>query len=201
MLLVDSFRLIPDPDVRLVISGRGGLERELRRAAQSDPRITIAGFLDRQAWRRLLASATVLVNPRLSSALENRYNFPSKLIDYLAAGRPVITTLSGDLDPEYLKITIPLHEETPHSVVGCGSARGGLGLPVLGRFHGTPIPRNTRPLTSSVKGADVVHVIGLRDPVGLVAALSSRRRSIPFVVEPVGMHRRHLRSPAPEDRL
>jgi glycosyltransferase involved in cell wall biosynthesis len=79
-------------------------------------------------------------------------------------------------------------------VVGCGSAPGGLGLPTLGRFHGTPIPRSTRPLTSTVKGADVVHIIGLRDPVGLVAALTARRRRIPFVVEPVGMHRRHLRS-------
>jgi glycosyltransferase involved in cell wall biosynthesis len=116
MVLVHSLRLIPDPDVRLVISGRGGLERELRRAAQSDPRITIAGFMDRQSWRRLIASATVLVNPRLSSELENRYNFPSKIIDYLAAGRPVITTLCGDLDPEYLKVTIPLHEETPQAL-------------------------------------------------------------------------------------
>jgi glycosyltransferase involved in cell wall biosynthesis len=116
MLLVDSLRHIPDPDLRLIISGRGGLERELRQAARSDPRITVAGFLDRQEWRTLLTSATVLVNPRLSNQLENRYNFPSKLIDYLAAGRPVITTLSGDLDPEYLEIAIPLHEETPRAL-------------------------------------------------------------------------------------
>jgi glycosyltransferase involved in cell wall biosynthesis len=113
MLLVAALRHIPDPDIRLIISGRGGLEREIRQAARSDPRINIAGFLDRQQWRNLLASATALVNPRLSDQLENRYNFPSKLIEYLAAGRPVITTLSGDLDPEYLDVTIPLLEETP----------------------------------------------------------------------------------------
>jgi glycosyltransferase involved in cell wall biosynthesis len=113
MLLVAALRHISDPDIRLIISGRGGLEREIRQAARSDPRITVAGFLDRQQWRSLLVSATALVNPRLSDHVENRYNFPSKLIDYLAAGRPVITTLSGDLDPEYLEVTVPLLEETP----------------------------------------------------------------------------------------
>jgi glycosyltransferase involved in cell wall biosynthesis len=116
MLLVDSLRFVPDPDIRLTISGRGGLERELRQAARSDPRIAIAGFLDRQQWRSLVASAAVLVNPRLSDQPENRYNFPSKLIDYLATGRPVITTLSGDLEPEYLEVTIPLYEETPRAL-------------------------------------------------------------------------------------
>ena len=79
-------------------------------------------------------------------------------------------------------------------VVGCGSAPGGVGLPALGKFHGTPIPRTTRPLTKAVRGADVLHIIGLRDPVGLAAAFTARRKRIPFVVEPVGMHRRHLRS-------
>jgi glycosyltransferase involved in cell wall biosynthesis len=113
MLLVAALRHISDPDIRLIISGRGGLEREIRQAARSDPRITVAGFLDRQQWRSLLVSATALVNPRLSDHVENRYNFPSKLLDYLAAGRPVITTLSGDLDPEYLEVTVPLLEETP----------------------------------------------------------------------------------------
>ena len=79
-------------------------------------------------------------------------------------------------------------------VAGCGTAPDGLGLPALGRFHGTPIPRTTRPLTRAVRGADVVHIIGLRDPVGLAAAFTARRMGIPLVVEPVGMHRRHLRS-------
>jgi glycosyltransferase involved in cell wall biosynthesis len=66
--------------------------------------------------QRLLASGTVLVNPRLSSERENRFNFPSKILDYLASGRPVVTTLAGDLDAVYRRIAIPLLEETPESL-------------------------------------------------------------------------------------
>jgi glycosyltransferase involved in cell wall biosynthesis len=79
-------------------------------------------------------------------------------------------------------------------VAGCGTAPGGLGLPAMGKFHSTPIPRTTGPLTRAVRGADVVHVMGLRDPVGLSAAFTAHRIGIPFVVEPVGMHGRRPRS-------
>jgi len=79
-------------------------------------------------------------------------------------------------------------------VVGCGSAGTAVGLPVLVRYHGTPVPRSTRALTALVRGADLVHVIGLRDPVGLVAAIAARRSNVPYVIEPVGMHRPRLRN-------
>jgi glycosyltransferase involved in cell wall biosynthesis len=115
-LILAAFRLLPDEDARLVMSGRGGLEEEVRAAATADPRIRSVGFLDRPELQRLLREATVLVNPRESRFSENRYNFPAKLLDYLASGRPAITTLAGDLDPEYLRVTVPLVEETPEAL-------------------------------------------------------------------------------------
>lgn len=115
-LLLEAFALIDDPDIRLVISGRGGLEEEVRGAARRDGRISLVGFLERKDLQRLLQSATVLVNPRLSCCIENRYNFPSKLLDYLAAGRPVITTRAGDLDTTYQAVTISLDPETPETL-------------------------------------------------------------------------------------
>lgn len=69
-----------------------------------------------------------------------------------------------------------------------------LGLRSLFRFHGTPIPSGLRLVASLVRGADVVHAMGYRDPVSTVACLTARRAGIPYVAEPVGMHRRRLRS-------
>jgi glycosyltransferase involved in cell wall biosynthesis len=46
-------------------------------------------------------------------------------------------------------------------------------------------------LARSVRRADVVHVTGFRDPVGTLASLRARA---PLVIEPMGMHRRRLRS-------
>lgn len=42
--------------------------------------------------------------------------------------------------------------------------------------------------------ADVLHVIGYRDPVGTYAMNRARQRKIPYLLEPVGMHRPRLRS-------
>src|ERR1044072_8462726 len=82
------------------------------------------------------------------------------------------------------------------AVVGTGNVvrPGVVSLPTAIRFHATPIPRRIAPLRDVVASADIVHVTALRDPVGLVAATTARRRHIPYVIEPAGMHRRRVRS-------
>jgi glycosyltransferase involved in cell wall biosynthesis len=77
-------------------------------------------------------------------------------------------------------------------VVGCGDAPDALGLPLLGRFRGTPIPRRLGPILRATERADLVHLLGYRDPVGTVAALGARSHGVPYLVEPMGMHRRRL---------
>jgi len=80
------------------------------------------------------------------------------------------------------------------AVVGCGEAGGGVGLPTFGRFHSTPVPRRLAPLTRLARRADIVHVVGYRDPVGTAAALVASRAQVPVVLEPVGMLRPRSRS-------
>jgi glycosyltransferase involved in cell wall biosynthesis len=71
---------------------------------------------------------------------------------------------------------------------------GAVGLTAPFRFHGTPLPVHLGPLRNALDQADIVHILGYRDPVGTAAALRARRRSIPYVLEPSGMLRRRLRS-------
>jgi glycosyltransferase involved in cell wall biosynthesis len=80
-------------------------------------------------------------------------------------------------------------------LTGAGEAdAGAVGFPVVSKFHGTPIPSGLRRLARIARGADVVHALGYRDPVSTVACLAASRAGVPYVVEPVGMHRRRLRS-------
>lgn len=82
-------------------------------------------------------------------------------------------------------------------VAGVASGDPGPGLialPSLGRFHGTPFAPRIRPLWRALGDADVVHVLGYRDPVGTSAALGSRARGVRYLLEPCGMHRVRLRS-------
>jgi glycosyltransferase involved in cell wall biosynthesis len=82
----------------------------------------------------------------------------------------------------------------PVTVVGVGAAIDSQGLPQLARFHGTPVPARLKPLANAIRDADVVHILGYRDPVGTAAAIMAHRAPVPYVFEPSGMYRRRLRS-------
>ena len=77
-------------------------------------------------------------------------------------------------------------------LVGAG-AGDGEGLPVIGRVRGTPIPRSYRRIRAAIAGADIVHVLGYRDPVGTMAASVAFRARVPYLLEPC----RHDASPRP----
>jgi glycosyltransferase involved in cell wall biosynthesis len=81
-------------------------------------------------------------------------------------------------------------------LTGAGHASGDdeAGLPVVTRFHGTPIPLAVGRVVRAVREAEVTHVIGYRDPVGAAAALAARGFHLTYLLEPVGMHRRRIRS-------
>jgi len=112
-LVIDAFRLIPDERYRLWITGRGPLEVLARQAAQKDDRIKYWGYLDYSDVLALYRRATMLVNPHSTRAKTARYVFPSKLVEYLATGRPVITTCSTDIELEFGEHVFLLREESP----------------------------------------------------------------------------------------
>jgi glycosyltransferase involved in cell wall biosynthesis len=60
-----------------------------------------AEFLSHDELQQRLAAAHVLVNPRPVDQDFVRYSFPSKLIEYLAAGTPVITTRLPGIPSDY----------------------------------------------------------------------------------------------------
>ncbi|MER5334809.1 glycosyltransferase [Micromonospora sp. NPDC002717] len=100
--LVEAFRALPDPDLRLLLFGRGELTPWLREQAAADPRIAPPDLLDRDVLAGRLARAAVLVNPRPVAQGFVRYSFPSKTIEYLSAGVPVVSTRLPGIPADYL---------------------------------------------------------------------------------------------------
>lgn len=115
-MLLEAFRRIDKPEFRLWITGKGNLEAEVVKAARADSRISYLGFLTYPEYQKVVSQAMVLVNPRLSKYPENRYNFPSKLLEYLASGVPVITTATADVGEDYADKAFILWDETPQSL-------------------------------------------------------------------------------------
>lgn len=92
-LLIDAFSKIEDENYRLTICGQGKeLDEIIREASQKDSRIIFKGFLSTEEYMNTIEQASVLVNPRNMNYSQNQNNFPSKILEYLASGRPIVST-------------------------------------------------------------------------------------------------------------
>lgn len=91
-LLLDAMKRVERQDIRLWISGKGELEEAVKAAAEEDNRVCYLGHLPYKEYIQKLQEADVLVNPRDMSLPENQNNFPSKIMDYLAAGKTIVST-------------------------------------------------------------------------------------------------------------
>ncbi|MGC4153892.1 MAG: glycosyltransferase [Propionicimonas sp.] len=99
--LCEAFRLLPDSSLRLVLCGSGDAEEEVRKHAEEDRRIIFKGQIPRDEVMMLQTHATVLVNPRMNNEAFARYSFPSKIIEYMGAGRPVLCYKLDGIPDEY----------------------------------------------------------------------------------------------------
>ena len=114
--LLVAFDLLEGERYRLLIAGGGPLENLVREAAASDPRIRYVGFVSFKEVLALYAIADVLVNMRLTQRLNTRYFFPSKTMEYIASGVPVISTCPGNMAHEYGQFAYLLQDETPEAL-------------------------------------------------------------------------------------
>ena len=112
-LLLEAFSLLEGDRYRLIIVGRGPEQARVERETGKDHRISYEGYLRHEQVLKLYGRADLLINPRPSAPLSTHYVFPSKLIEYLATGTPVITTATADVVEEYGDFAFVLHDETP----------------------------------------------------------------------------------------
>jgi len=113
--LVNAFSHIDDQDIELWICGRGS-NNELERIAELDKRVSLYGFVDEKRLNELASMADFFVNPRPTNFEPNKLNYPSKLLHYLAYGKPVISTFTDGLSPEYNEILLPITNDSVEGI-------------------------------------------------------------------------------------
>jgi len=99
--LLNAFKLIKDEKYRLTICGIGDGEPEVRTAARDDKRIRYLGQLSREEVLQLQTKSTVLVNPRQNNEEFTKYSFPSKNLEYLSSGVPLVAYKLDGIPDEY----------------------------------------------------------------------------------------------------
>lgn len=103
MNLVKAVQQIEKTKVRLTIYGRGDAMKEIKEIAARDDRIVYRGIVSHNKILLLEPQADLLVNPRPVDEDYVKYSFPSKNMEYLASGTPVLMTNIPSLPEEYHK--------------------------------------------------------------------------------------------------
>lgn len=99
--LLKAFMLIPGFDYRLTLCGLGNTETEINNFLLKDKRIVYLGKVDYQTVLEMQTKATVLVNPRQNNEVFTKYSFPSKNLEYLSSGTPLIAYKLDGIPDEY----------------------------------------------------------------------------------------------------
>ncbi|MBE5793589.1 MAG: glycosyltransferase family 4 protein [Clostridiales bacterium] len=86
--LLDAFAAMPD--VHLRICGGGIMAEQVRAFADKHDNIHYEGFVPQEKALALQAKANALINPRSPSGVFTRYSFPSKTLEYMRSGKPVL---------------------------------------------------------------------------------------------------------------
>ena len=113
--LASAFANLQSRNIELWICGRGGNE-QLQELANREDRIKLMGFLGDDELYEMAFCATFFVNPRPLGFDPNKLNFPSKLLLYLSFGKPVISTISLGMSPEYSSVVIEIEDESEEAL-------------------------------------------------------------------------------------
>jgi len=99
-------------DAEMHFYGAGEMERELEALSRKYDNIRFFGVVPNGEILRAELSATLLVNPRFSHEEYTKYSFPSKNMEYMMSGTPVLTTALPGMPEEYRQYVYILENET-----------------------------------------------------------------------------------------
>lgn len=114
--LVEGFLQADLPDAQLHIYGPGDYVEELKEVASRDSRIFYGGMLLNHQILDKEMEATLLVNPRPTQEAYVKYSFPSKTMEYMSTGTPVLTTVLPGMPREYHPYVYLLPDESPEGI-------------------------------------------------------------------------------------
>lgn len=100
--LVEAFMKLSDVDVQLHLYGDGIFAEELiSNYCKKDKRIIYHGIVANEKVVEDEIKATLLINPRPTNEDFTQYSFPSKNMEYMLSGTPVLTTMLPGMPKEY----------------------------------------------------------------------------------------------------
>ena len=101
-----------DSHYRLWICGDGALKEKIVCLEEECPGVKYYGYVNTEKIRELQSQATVLINPRQNIGELTKYSFPSKTMEYLASGKPVVGYRLDGIPEEYYNYIQTVEDNT-----------------------------------------------------------------------------------------
>jgi glycosyltransferase involved in cell wall biosynthesis len=114
--LIRSFEMLENENYRLIICGSGDAEKTIREASERDSRIIFKGLLKREEILKLQKNATVLINPRANNEEYTKYSFPSKILEYMSSGTPVLAYMLDGMPNEYRDYIYKINDNEENAI-------------------------------------------------------------------------------------
>lgn len=111
-MLLDAFMHTSFKDVRFDIYGDGEMSAIMDEYHKSDSRIHYYGVVPNDTIVEAELKSTLLINPRPTHEEFTKYSFPSKNMEYMVSGTPVLTTKLPGMPKEYYKYVFLFDDET-----------------------------------------------------------------------------------------
>ncbi len=114
--LINGVKLLEDKNIDLHIFGYGILENEVIEITKKNKNIYFHGSIDNNQLINLYKKFDILVNTRILDNDVNDFGFPSKMIEFLISGKPVLTTKFSSMPDDYLHFVFLLNDLSPEEI-------------------------------------------------------------------------------------
>lgn len=114
-LLLDAMLLIKDPGVVLNIYGDGPLRQYVEEQSRCRANVNYFGRVSNDQMLKIQSNASLLVCPRKADDFTTKYTFPSKVLEYICAGAPVLANRLMGIPSEYENYISYAESESPEA--------------------------------------------------------------------------------------
>lgn len=114
--LVEGFIKYKNKNAELWIFGAGDYASKIEEFQNKDKRIKYFGIVSNKEVVERELKATVLINPRPANQEFTKYSFPSKNMEYMVSGTPVISSKLPGMPKEYYEYIYLLDDDTSESI-------------------------------------------------------------------------------------
>lgn len=114
--LTEGFLKAEIPNAELWVYGDGDYRDELIEIEKRNPNVKYKGVCNNQEVVQAELRAALLVNPRPTAPEYTKYSFPSKNMEYMVSGTPLLTTKLPGMPKEYYPYIYLVEDETPNGV-------------------------------------------------------------------------------------